>query len=88
MRASIRARVSLSNARARHDVVIFARLPREPAGVCHAVALRSLDMKPMVDLTSRALARLIEGKTPEEIRSTFHLPDDLTGTPRALNCRG
>lgn len=31
-----------------------------------------------MDLTSRALARMIEGKTPEEIRATFKLPDDLT----------
>lgn len=42
-------------------------------------AADSLDMTPLVDLTSRGLARLIEGKTPEEIRDTFHLPDDLTG---------
>lgn len=41
-------------------------------------AADSLQMKPLVDLTSRALARIIEGKTPEEIRETFHLPDDLT----------
>lgn len=41
-------------------------------------AADSLQMKPLVDLTSRALARMIEGKTPEEIRETFHLPDDLT----------
>lgn len=41
-------------------------------------AADSLEMKPLVDLTSRALARMIEGKTPEEIRATFKLPDDLT----------
>ncbi|MQM12945.1 hypothetical protein Taro_045870 [Colocasia esculenta] len=41
-------------------------------------AADSLKLKPLVDLTSRALARMIEGKTPEEIRETFHLPDDLT----------
>mmetsp|Transcript_17412 Transcript_17412/g.52206 ORF Transcript_17412/g.52206 Transcript_17412/m.52206 type:complete len:786 (+) Transcript_17412:529-2886(+) len=41
-------------------------------------AADSLEMKPLVDLTSRALARMIEGKSPEEIRSTFNLPDDLT----------
>lgn len=35
-------------------------------------------MKTLVELSSRALARMIEGKTPEEIRETFHLPDDLT----------
>ncbi|KAI9076354.1 hypothetical protein K1719_041669 [Acacia pycnantha] len=41
-------------------------------------AADSLQLKPLVDLTSRALARIIEGKTPEEIREAFHLPDDLT----------
>ncbi|CAA0842573.1 SKP1-like protein 21 [Striga hermonthica] len=41
-------------------------------------AADSLQLKPLVDLTSRALARVIEGKTPEEIRKIFHLPDDLT----------
>ncbi|XP_047962998.1 SKP1-like protein 21 isoform X4 [Salvia hispanica] len=41
-------------------------------------AADSLQLKSLVDLTSRALARVIEGKTPEEIREIFHLPDDLT----------
>ncbi|CAN4101591.1 unnamed protein product [Withania somnifera] len=41
-------------------------------------AADSLQLRPLVDLTSRALARMIEGKSPEEIRETFHLPDDLT----------
>ncbi|XP_019178029.1 PREDICTED: SKP1-like protein 21 isoform X3 [Ipomoea nil] len=41
-------------------------------------AADSLQLRPLVDLTSRALARMIEGKTPEEIREIFHLPDDLT----------
>ncbi|KAL0720662.1 hypothetical protein Bca4012_035261 [Brassica carinata] len=41
-------------------------------------AADSLQLKRLVDLTSRALARIIEGKTPEEIRDIFHLPDDLT----------
>lgn len=41
-------------------------------------AADNLQLKPLVDLTSRALARKIERKTPEEIRETFHLPDDLT----------
>lgn len=41
-------------------------------------AADSLDMKLLGDLTSRALARMIEGKTPEQIREIFHLPDDLT----------
>ena len=42
-------------------------------------AADALGLKHLVDLTSRALARVIEGKSPEEIRETFHLPDDLTG---------
>ncbi|KAL3649559.1 SKP1-like protein 21 [Castilleja foliolosa] len=41
-------------------------------------AADSLQMKPLVDLTSCALARVIEDKTPEEVREIFHLPDDLT----------
>ncbi|VFQ74738.1 unnamed protein product [Cuscuta campestris] len=41
-------------------------------------AADSLQLKPLLDLTSRALARMIEGKNPEEIRNVFHLPDDLT----------
>ncbi len=49
-------------------------------------AADALGMKSLVDLTSRALARMIEGKTPEEIRETFHLPDDLTGAA-ARSCQ-
>ncbi|CAA0830682.1 SKP1-like protein 21 [Striga hermonthica] len=41
-------------------------------------AADSLHLRPLVDLTSRSLARVIEGKSPEEIREIFHLPDDLT----------
>lgn len=43
-----------------------------------ASASDSLQLRPLVDLTCSALARMIEGKTPEEIRETFHIPDDLT----------
>ncbi|KAK1290839.1 SKP1-like protein 21 [Acorus calamus] len=35
-------------------------------------------VKALVDLTGRALARMLEDKTPEEIRVIFQLPDDLT----------
>ena len=38
-------------------------------------AADALAMKPLVDLTSRALARLIEGKTPEQAR--LPRPDNL-----------
>ncbi|KAL8172462.1 hypothetical protein V2J09_024266 [Rumex salicifolius] len=43
-----------------------------------ASASDSLHFKPLVELTSRALARMIEGKTAAEIREIFCLPDDLT----------
>lgn len=38
----------------------------------------ALKLRCVVDLTSRQLARLIEGKSPEQIREVFNLPDDLT----------
>ncbi|XP_044493223.1 SKP1-like protein 21 isoform X2 [Mangifera indica] len=41
-------------------------------------AADSLKLKPLHNLTSRALGRIIEGRSPEEIREIFHLPDDLT----------
>ena len=50
-------------------------------------AADSLQLKPLVDLTSRALARIIEGKTPEEIGDIFHLPDDLTEACKLLFLR-
>ncbi|KAK1313520.1 SKP1-like protein 21 [Acorus calamus] len=47
--------------------------------LCHlSSAADSLQLKPLVDLTGRALARMLEDKTPEEIRVIFQLPDDLT----------
>ncbi|GJW89595.1 SKP1-like protein 21 isoform X1 [Tanacetum coccineum] len=41
-------------------------------------AADSLKLRPLVDLTASALARMIEGKTAEQIRETFHIVDDLT----------
>ncbi|KAL1322124.1 hypothetical protein AAHE18_14G174100 [Arachis hypogaea] len=41
-------------------------------------AADSLQLKTLVDLISRTLARIIEGKSPEEIHGIFNLPDDLT----------
>lgn len=42
-----------------------------------ASAADSLQLRPVVDLTSRALAQVLGGKTPEQIRELFHLFDDL-----------
>ena len=35
-------------------------------------------MKPLVDLTCRAIAETIKGKSPEEIRNTFNIVNDFT----------
>ncbi|XP_039684628.1 SKP1-like protein 21 [Medicago truncatula] len=43
-----------------------------------AFAAKSLQLKPLNDLTCHALARLIEGKSPKEIRDMFIWPHDLT----------
>lgn len=43
-----------------------------------ASAADSLQLKPLVDLTCRTLARSMEGKTPEEMREILNFPDDLS----------
>ncbi|XP_062094686.1 SKP1-like protein 1A [Humulus lupulus] len=37
-----------------------------------------LNIKDLVDLTCQTVADMIEGKTPEEIRSTFNIKSDFT----------
>eukprot|EP00808_Paulinella_micropora_P025766 g11676.t1 len=50
-----------------------------PAMLCElASASYYLDVKPLVDLTCRAIADTIKGKSPEEIRSTFNIVNDFT----------
>ncbi|KAL4860241.1 GABA transporter 1 [Chlorella vulgaris] len=41
-------------------------------------AADALELRALVDLASRAIARLIEGKSADQIREAFRLPDDLT----------
>ncbi|KAK9724648.1 hypothetical protein RND81_05G089500 [Saponaria officinalis] len=41
-------------------------------------AAKSLQLEHLNDLTSETLARIIKGKSPEEIRDIFGIPDDLT----------
>ena len=54
-------------------------LRADTARLCElASASHYLDLKSLIDLTCRALAKHIQGKNPEEIRETFNLPDDLT----------
>ena len=42
------------------------------------LAANFLDIKPLLDVTCEAVAMMIKGKTPEEIRATFHLKNDYT----------
>jgi S-phase kinase-associated protein 1 len=41
-------------------------------------AANYLDIKPMLDLTCKAVANMIKGKSPEEIRKTFNIKNDFT----------
>jgi S-phase kinase-associated protein 1 len=42
------------------------------------LAANFMDIKPLLDLTCAAVASLIKGKTPEEIRKTFNIVNDFT----------
>lgn len=41
-------------------------------------AANFLDIKPLLNLTCGAVANMIKGKTPEEIRVTFNIENDFT----------
>ena len=42
------------------------------------LAANYLNIKPLLDLTCLTVANMIKGKTPEEIRKTFNIPNDFT----------
>ena len=42
------------------------------------LAANYLDIKPLLDLTCKAVADEIKGKSPEEIRSRFNIKNDFT----------
>lgn len=42
------------------------------------LAANYLDIKSLLDLACAKVAILIKGKTPEEIRQTFNIPNDFT----------
>uniref|UniRef100_A0A803LSS4 SKP1-like protein n=1 Tax=Chenopodium quinoa TaxID=63459 RepID=A0A803LSS4_CHEQI len=41
-------------------------------------AANYMDIKSLLDLTCQCVADMIKGKTPEEIRKTFHIKNDFT----------
>jgi S-phase kinase-associated protein 1 len=47
--------------------------------LCHLLLAASyMDIPPMTDMVTKAMANLIHGKTPEEIRTAFKITKDFT----------
>ncbi len=42
------------------------------------LAANYMDIKPLLELTCATVASMIKGKTPEEIRKAFNIPNDFT----------
>lgn len=42
------------------------------------LAANYLDIKPLLDVTCKTVANMIKGKTPDEIRKIFNIPNDFT----------
>jgi len=42
------------------------------------LAANYMDIKPLLDLTCAAVASMIKGKTPQEIRETFNITNDFS----------
>eukprot|EP00934_Nitzschia_sp_Nitz4_P003989 Nitzschia sp. Nitz4//scaffold27_size158506//120031//120670//NITZ4_002617-RA/size158506-snap-gene-0.204-mRNA-1//1//CDS//3329545539//3979//frame0 len=42
------------------------------------LAANYMDIKPLLDLSCATVASMIKGKTPDEIRSTFHITNDFS----------
>ena len=60
-------------------------LRRDPRELCElASAAYYLEVPELVDLTCHAIANIISGKSAEQIRTTFHIQDDLQEFERML----
>jgi S-phase kinase-associated protein 1 len=47
------------------------------------LAANFLDLKPMLDVTCKAVAEMIKGKTPDEIKKVFGVEGDFTEEEKA-----
>jgi len=53
-----------------------------------ASAAFHLGVSPLVDLTCKAIAKMMQGRSPEEIRQVFHIENDFTPEEEAALPRG
>nr|GEV09613.1 SKP1-like protein 1B [Tanacetum cinerariifolium] len=51
------------------------------------MAANYLNIKSLLDLTCQAVADMIKGKTPEEIRKTFNIKNDFTPEEKEEVCK-
>jgi hypothetical protein len=61
----------------------------DPSLLCGLLTLaHDWDLAPLVDITAKAVARLMEGKAPEDMRELFNLADDLTEEEKLAEIKG
>jgi S-phase kinase-associated protein 1 len=65
------------------DFMMFSDASRDGENFELLLAANYLGYNRLLDVTCAAVANQIRGKTPEEIRARFHIPDDLTPEEKA-----